>query len=141
MTETEFRVKHSTLIEYYQLIEERFKYICSTLMSKEEHEWFINLNDVKSDPFGMLLNKIKSLQEQKKIILLTKEDFENLNKLRNTRNYWVHQCFGGFGSSIIFKRGNLKNPEQGKKISTDLLEAIEWEKKLVDINKSAKKEI
>ena len=31
MTEIEFRAKHSELIEYYQLIEMRLRFICATL--------------------------------------------------------------------------------------------------------------
>ena len=138
MTETEFRVKHSQLIEYYQSIEEKLKYICANLMADEQNEWFRNLNDVESDPFGMLVTRIQSIQAQKKTILLSPEDIDSLNKLRNTRNYWVHQCFGGLWSSVIFKKGELKNPEYGKRILNDLSEAIEWERKLVDINVSAK---
>ena len=139
MTETEFRVKHSQLIEYYQYIEEKLKYICANLMADEQNGWFSSLNDVESDPFGMLITNIQSIQVQKETTLLSFEDIENLNKLRNTRNYWVHQCFG-LWSSVIFKKGELKNPEYGKKISKDLSEAIEWEQKLVDINVSAKEE-
>ncbi len=36
MTETEFRVKHSELIEYYQLIEMRLKGICAALLADGE---------------------------------------------------------------------------------------------------------
>lgn len=36
MTEAEFRVKHSELIEYYQLIEMRLKCICADLLADED---------------------------------------------------------------------------------------------------------
>ena len=39
MTETEFRVNHSTIIEYYQYIEMRLKVICAALLSDEERNW------------------------------------------------------------------------------------------------------
>ena len=60
MTETEFRVKHSELIEYYQLIEMRFKSACAGLLADEEKGWFNRLDDYESDPFGKLIQKFKN---------------------------------------------------------------------------------
>ena len=139
MTETEFRIKYSELIEHYQYIEERLKYICMAIIVDEQNEWLSALHDVEFDYFGILVTRIQSLQTQKKIDLLSREDIEELDKLRKTRNYWVHQCFGGLENLIIFKNGELKNPAYGKKISNDLSEAIRWEKKLADIKVLAKK--
>ena len=59
MTETEFRLRYSELIEYYQYIEERLKYICAQLLADEDKDWFNRLNELESDPFGMLIRKIQ----------------------------------------------------------------------------------
>ena len=43
MTETEFRFKHSEIIEYYQLIEMRLKGICAALMADGNKGWYERL--------------------------------------------------------------------------------------------------
>lgn len=135
MTETDFRLKYSELIEYYQYIEERLKYICATLLDGEEMSWFDRLNELELDPFGMLVAKIQSLQVQKQNDVLSQQDLDALNELRITRNYWVHQCFGGFKNCIIFRKGELKNSVYGKRVVADLLEAIKWDEKLTEVNR------
>ena len=57
MTKTEFREKHSELIEYYQYIEMRLKGICATLLADEERGWFERLEDYESDPLGKLIKQ------------------------------------------------------------------------------------
>ena len=70
MTESEFRFKHSELIEYYQYIEMRLRFLCADFLADEERNWFERLSDYESDSFGFLLKKIKEIQEQKKVTLL-----------------------------------------------------------------------
>ena len=89
MTETEFRVEYSRLIEYYQYIEMRLKGICAALMADEEKGWFDRLYDYESDPFGVLIRTINLLQSQKQTVVLSEEDVSTLNNLRKSRNYWV----------------------------------------------------
>lgn len=134
MTESDFRFKHSELIEYYQYVEMRLKFICSGLLADEEKVWFERLSDYENDSFGCLLKKIKEIQEQKKIILLGNDDFSKLDDLRKTRNYWAHQCFGG-QTPIVFKDDKVKRNEYAIKIVSDLDEAIEWNEKLTEIGK------
>ena len=129
MTEKDFRFKHSELIEYYQYIEMRLKAICAALLADEEKSWIQRLDDYESDSFGTLLKKIKEIQEQKHIDVLTKDDLEQLDKMRITRNYWAHQCFGG-KQPIIFKKEIVNRNEYANKIISDLDEAIEWDEKL-----------
>ena len=87
MTEVEFRVKHSELIEYYQLIEMHLKGICAALDVDKENSWFDKLDDFEADPLGKLLKKIKKLQSKKNYKLLKDDDFRELDELRKKRNY------------------------------------------------------
>lgn len=132
MTETEFRVEYSKLIEFYQYIEERLKYICASLLADEQKGWFERLNDLESDPFGMLIKKIQQLQNEKQIIILSDEEINGLDDVRNSRNYWIHQCFCGMSSPVIFRKGELRRSEHGKRLRTDLSIAIEWDEKLTN---------
>ncbi len=134
MTETDFRVRHSELIEYYQLIEMRLRSICATLLADEDRGWLDRLDDYELDAFGSLLKKIKVIQRQKQKVLLSDDDFEKLDDLRKTRNYWVHQCFG-LHNRVGFRNKVVKNPEHIKRIIEDFNEVVEWDEKLTGIGK------
>ncbi len=54
MTESDFRFKHSELIEYYQYIEMHLKAICAGFLADEEKGWFERLSDYETDSFGNL---------------------------------------------------------------------------------------
>lgn len=135
MTETDFRFKHSELIQYYQLIEMRLKSICAALLADEEKGWYKRLEDYESDSMGGLIRNIWTIQDQKKMNLFSKDDIDVLDNLRNTRNYWAHECFGG-EHPVCFKKGEVKNPEHTKRIIFDYETAVEWDEKLADIFKA-----
>ncbi len=123
---------YSRLIEFYQYIEERLKYICASLLADEQKGWFERLNDLESDPFGMLIRKIQQLQNDKQIVILSDEEIKGLDDVRNSRNYWIHQCFGGMTSPVVFRKGELRRPDHGKRLKTDLSVAIEWDERLTN---------
>jgi len=133
MTETAFRVHHSELIEYYQNIEMRLKGICAALGANNSGSWFQRLDDYELDPLGKMIQEIRSIQDRSKPDLFSPEDYQALSDLRQTRNYWVHQCFVSSDSCVVFKNGEVKRMDKAKKISEDLRNAREWEKKLTKI--------
>ena len=136
MTKTEFREKHSELIEYYQYIEMHLKGICATLLADEERGWFDRLSDYELDPLGKLIKELCTFQTQKQMGLLSQEDFESLEKLRETRNYWVHQCFSDNTTHVIFKNGNVRNPGHAQGLSCALNDAIAWDERLAEVARS-----
>ena len=60
------------------------------------------------------------------------EDIKELDDVRNSRNYWIHQCFGGMTSPVVFRKGELRRPEHGKRLRADLSIAIEWDERLAN---------
>ncbi len=135
MTESEFRIKYSELVEYYQYIEMRLKFICGAFLADNERGWLDRLNDIDSEPFGILLRKIKEIQVQRNVKVLSDEDFAVLDEIREKRNYWIHKCFGG-NDPIIFPHGQLKIPGYGAMLIKDLETAITWDEKLVELGKN-----
>ena len=131
MTETEFRINHSRIIEYYQYIEMRLKVICAELLSDEEQNWFERLNKYESDPLGKLIRKIKAIHRQKNIDLLTSEDFETLEHIRESRNYWVHQCFAA-PEHVTIRKKMVRNPKYAERIMEDLAVAETMDQVLAD---------
>ena len=105
------------------------KSICAAILTDEEKSWLERLNDYETDSFGTLIKKIIEIQEQKQINLLSKDDLSQLDSLRKTRNYWVHQCFS-LPNPIIFKKDELKINEYATKIITDLNDAIKWDEEI-----------
>ncbi len=132
MTETEFRVYHSRLIEYYQLIEMRLKCICAELLADEERGWFERLRDCETDPFGLLIQKTKDIQNQKHIVLLSQDDFKGLKELKEKRNYWAHQCFGGLNPITFSSEGTVKSIWGIQKIISDLEDAMKWDETITE---------
>lgn len=135
MTETEFRVKHSILIEYYQLIEMRLKSICAMLTANEEKGWFERLDDFEFDPIGILIRNIRTVQELESIAIFSPEDFAAIDDLREARNYWAHECFGG-KHPVCFNKGIVKNQSHAQRINSDYKNAVEWDEKLANIIRS-----
>ena len=131
MTEEVFRTRHSEIVEWYQYIEMHLKGICVALTMDEDKSWFNSLDDFDSDPLGKLILKIKTLQEEKKINLFSASDFDSLDTLRLSRNYWIHQCFSA-DHHVIFKRGMVRDVEFAKRINEDLRDAMDWDEKIVE---------
>lgn len=131
MNESDFRIKYSELIEYYQLIEMRLRGICAFFYVDDITSWFKKLDDYETDALCALLNKVKSAQKEKRICLFSELELEELNNLRNERNYWVHECFGG-NNPIVFSHGIVKNTNDVLRISNALNLAIEWDEKLTE---------
>lgn len=123
MTETEFRVKHSELIEYYQLIELKLKGICAAILADEENDWYERFTDQEADPMGMLIQKVRKLQADNELNLFTEDDFKKLDDIRTARNYWAHQCFVG-NAPVTFFKGNVKRTAIVKKVNADMDDAL-----------------
>ncbi len=70
ITETEFRVQHSTLIEYYQYIEMRLKGICSAIHQDRLIEWYMHLFYTISLYLSAELHDHNNLPAMKKITKL-----------------------------------------------------------------------
>jgi len=136
MTETEFRVEYSRLIEYYQYIEMRLRFLCAEILTDNENDWFLKLADFETDPFGALIKRVQTLQDQKQIKAISQDDFTGLNELRLARNYWVHQVFAGDYHVTFNKRGEVKNPDYEKRLRSDFSKAEEWDEKLTKICQS-----
>ena len=90
------------------------------------------LEDCDSDPMGKLLNRIRQIQREHLCECLSTEQLEQLDALRQSRNYWCHQCFSS-DTPVIFKQGNVKRAEHAVRIANDMREAIYWDKKLTEI--------
>ncbi|MBQ9465042.1 MAG: hypothetical protein IJU67_07170, partial [Lachnospiraceae bacterium] len=133
---TEFLLMYGELISYYQLIEMRLKGLCAGVFADDAKDWFKQLDEYQFDSFGLLIYKIKDIQNQNNTTVLDSEDMDALDSIRKQRNYWVHQCFVGKKPIIFNSRGILKNPEYAQKLKTSLDAVKEWDEKLTETFRS-----
>jgi hypothetical protein len=108
MTENEFRIMHSQIIEEYQLIEMHLKGICSVILADDARSWVDRLDGYNYDPLGFLLKEIQTIQKNNKSNYLLNDDLKALDAVRVARNYWVHQSFVNDEHVTFSRTGNVK---------------------------------
>lgn len=104
-------------IELFQYLENTLKDIYAKLIDGHYPKCF---DEVDDKPIGQLIKILKKVEKENKTNYLTNEDYDNLLKVKDMRNYWCHRCYveGNSyvvqeGISIITKSRNL--PERLKK--------------------------
>ena len=90
MTDDQFKILHSEIMEYFHCIEFDLKRIYSG-MSTEDFENEMDM--LETSNFGNTLNKLRKLDESDGDPWLTESDYEELDRIRDLRNYWAHQCY------------------------------------------------
>jgi len=135
VTENEFRFNYCELMQYYQLIEMHLRGICAGFLVDEDGNWLDRIEDYETDSLGLLVNEIQAMQKKGQLRLFTQDDFNALQALRKTRNYWTHQCFLG-DRPVVFPHGKVKRSEHAEKVVRNLEEAMKWEAKITKIGHS-----
>lgn len=90
MTRNQFKILHSEIMEYFQCIEFDLKRIYSK-MSSEDFGYEMDM--LENSNFGKTLYKLKKFDQSDGEPWLSDADYEQLDKIRELRNYWCHQCY------------------------------------------------
>lgn len=93
MTFSEFKILHSEIIGYFQLIEGDLKWIYS-LMHKGDIE--DNYDALGKKNLGFVIRELQELDYSAGEPLISKDDYNFLNQMREKRNYWCHQAYLDF---------------------------------------------
>ena len=89
----QFKVLHSEIIEYFQCIEYDLKRIYAG-MSTDDYDDFDDAMDMlENSNLGNTFRKLRKLDHSDGDPWLSESDYEQLNRIRELRNYWVHQCY------------------------------------------------
>lgn len=127
MNKEEFRIKHSQLIEQYQLVEFHLEGLFA-IMQHDGDNFRELARRVENDAMGELIRKVRFLVKEKKHQdLLTKQDFGQLENVRDDRNFWCHSNF-----LELNKNPNLYE-KHCLKIAEDLKRAISINDKLKNV--------
>ena len=135
MNIVDFRQLHSELIEKYQIVEEKLRFIYCFLdkhtlnLGVETFDYWDSLN---KDSIGKLLKLIDSKSDKQKVKVFDKELLELIDKVREKRNFWCHQCY----LKIAFKlncESKIKDLEarmnsdkdDAKRLVLDLIDVID----------------
>lgn len=89
-TEERFKSMHSEIIMYFQCIEHDMKRIYSGMSADDYYDCMVML-DGKN--WGVVLNKLKKLDNSDNDPYFSDEEYEQLDAIREQRNYWCHQCY------------------------------------------------
>lgn len=97
MMTNEFRFNLCLFIEFFQYLERDLKSIYAKLIDGYYPDCF---DEVAEKPIGTLIKKLKEVENNEQVKYLSNEDYENLEKVREMRNYWCHTCYNETDSYI-----------------------------------------
>lgn len=120
MTLEEYRMKHSMLIEQYQWIEFDLEGLCAAL---SEEPFYKALQEIEKDSIGGVVREIKKIENQQNITVFSEAEYEELDQIRERRNYWCHVCY-----TEAYDK-NTGAPRNANMLSDDLRKAetvLEW---------------
>lgn len=129
MTLEEYRIKHSMLIEKYQRIEFDLEGLYAALSYDSFSE---ALQEIEKDSIGGVVREIKKLENQQKIVVFTEKEYEEMDKIRERRNFWSHKCY-------VEAYDKTGVPQNAKLLSADLYQAqnvLIWLRKIKDMHMS-----
>ena len=121
----EFRINICLFLEFFQYLENSLKDIYAKLIDGHYPECF---DEVAEKPIGALIKKLKEVESSENVKFLSDEDYLNLDKVREMRNYWCHTCYNQGD-------GYLETQSDGSivKKSRNLIEKIIREREIVRI--------
>ena len=90
MTLEEYRIRHSTLIEQYQWIEFDLEGLFAFISGEPFHE---AIQEIEKDSIGGVVREIQQIEKQRNIVVFTDSEYEELDQIRQRRNFWSHVCY------------------------------------------------
>lgn len=127
MTLLDFKIKHSEIIEYFQIVEEQLKIIYSIIVPGDINQTLLEIEDYK---LNQIIKDLYKLDFDKSIIDGNDSLFIK-NDLKVKRDYYFYKCFKEFHHS--------RNLEKSKKFE-DVCNILESDlKQIKALQKNLKK--
>lgn len=131
-----FKLIHSELIMSVQYIEQDLKLIYSILKGGEFDD---NFSDVENFPLGKLLKSLHEMDQKLGYSKIKENDYELLNRIREIRNYWCHQCYIDFHYIEDPQAHEKAFQEVAVRLHKDELRVYELQQKMEKLRKSVEK--
>ena len=90
MTLEEYRIRHSLLIEQYQWIEFDLEGLYAAISDEPFCE---ALREIVKDSIGGIVHEIKKIEKEKNITIFSADEYQELDMMRERRNFWSHVCY------------------------------------------------
>ena len=124
MTLEKYRIGHSTLIEQYQWIEFDLEGLYAAISDEPFCE---ALREIEKDSIGGVVREIKKIEKEKNIVIFSEEEYQELDMLRERRNFWSHVCYTEAYDEITGA------PRNAQMLAEDLLKAETFLERLREI--------
>lgn len=121
MTLEEYRIKHSMLIEQYQWIEFDLEGLYAAVSDEPFCEALL---EIEKDSIGGVVREIKKIEKEKNIVIFSEDEYQELDLLRERRNFWSHACY----TEAYDKHTGV--PRNAQMLSSDLLGAATFLERL-----------
>ena len=121
----EFRITHSTLIEHYQFMESHLEGIYAALSDKPFGD---GIREIEKDSLSGVVRELRELEEKKHITIFSGEEYKQLRKVIERRNFWCHCCY--YELSFDLKTGAPAKVQDVQELLEDLKTAEQWREKL-----------
>lgn len=121
----EFRITHSTLIEHYQFMESHLEGIYAALSDKPFGD---GIREIEKDSLSGVVRELRELEEKKHITIFSGEEYKQLRKVIERRNFWCHCCY--YELSFDLKTGAPAKVQDVQDLLEDLKTAEQWREKL-----------
>ena len=134
MTLEEYRIRHSMLIEQYQWSEFDLEGLYAAISDEPFCE---ALRDIEKDSIGGVVREIRKIEKEKNITVLSDEEYQELDMLRERRNFWSHVCY-----TEAYDK-NTDVPRNAQLLLTDLRKAktvLEQLRKIKDMHMDKNRE-
>ena len=90
MTRDKFKLIHSELIMQVQCIENDLRIIYAAI---KEGDFEDNIDDLEKANLGRIIKELREIDRSDGYPDLSDQDYELIDQIRETRNYWCHQCY------------------------------------------------
>ena len=134
MTLEEYRIKHSMLIEQYQWIEFNLEGLFAAIADEPFCE---ALREIEKDSIGGVVREIRKIEKEKNIVIFSEDEYQELDMLRERRNFWSHACY-----TEAYDK-NTGAPRNAQMLLTDLWKAetfLEGLRKIKKVHMDKKRE-
>ena len=113
MTENEFKIKHSDLIQCIQCIEYDLKRIYAGMIDQDFYEV---MNQLENKNLGEVLELLKALDNSDGKPYFLESEYKRFDEVRRLRNYWCHKCFLKF----VFTHDAKEKNEEFQRLTRQL---------------------
>ena len=121
----EFRIAHSTLIEHYQFMEAHLEGIYAALLDKPFRD---GIREIERDSMSGVIREIREVEQKKNIQVFTNQEYDQLRKIIDRRNFWCHCCY--YELAFDLKTGGPARVRDVQEMLEDLRQAEQWREQL-----------